>query len=217
MPSSRLHPRAATIRERSQPLASFRPRAFSAPRRFPPRSGLQAYFIPLPRPGSRSFRGFSRRAATLARREEPAPLPLAHEPLTCLRRLPQSVRLDFEAFICTGPRSLPHTLFTCASVAPLLEFLSLRLPLPTSSPSLPGALRSRRSSVGSSLSRSPDVLVLSVLSARSLTAPSPGCPPARVFEPAIRISGARNLVAAQFPKPRLSPDAPWEPAARLPA
>jgi hypothetical protein len=167
------------IRKRSQPLASFRPRAFSAPRRFPPRSGSQACFIPLPRPGSRSFRGFSRRAATLARREEPAPLPLAHEPLTCLRRLPQSMRLDFEAFIRTGPRSLPHTLFTCASVAPLLEFLSLRLSLLSASPSLPGALRSRRSPVRPSLSRSPDGLVLSVLSARSLTS---RLQPARLLE-----------------------------------
>jgi hypothetical protein len=137
MPSSRLHPRAATIRQRSQPLASFRPRAFSAPRRFSPRSGSQACFIPLPRPGSRSFRGFSRRAATLARREEPAPLPLAHESLTCLRRLPQLMRLDFEAFIRTGPRSLPHTLFTCAGVAPLLESLSLRPSLLSVSPAYP--------------------------------------------------------------------------------
>jgi len=105
---------------------------------------------------------FSPVAATLAHREEPSPLPLAHAPLTCLRRLPQSVGLDFEAFICTGPRSLPLTLFTCAGVAPLLEFLSLRLPLHSASTRLPGALRSRRSLDRSSLSRSPAGLVPSV-------------------------------------------------------
>jgi hypothetical protein len=36
----------------------------------------RAYFIPLPRPGSILFRGFSRRAATLPHRKEPAPMPL---------------------------------------------------------------------------------------------------------------------------------------------
>jgi len=50
-PSSRLHPTASTHREASHRLTSFRPQAFSASRRLPPRSGLQAYFIPLPRPG----------------------------------------------------------------------------------------------------------------------------------------------------------------------
>jgi hypothetical protein len=86
-------------------LASCRPRIFSIPRRFLPRSGSQAYFIPLPRPGSRSFRGFSRRAATLPLREEPAPLPLARRLLTRLRGLPSPACLDFEAFFRTGPRS----------------------------------------------------------------------------------------------------------------
>jgi hypothetical protein len=217
MPSSRLHPRAATFRERSQPLTSVRPRAFSAPRRFPPRSGLQAYSIPLPRPGSRSFRGFSRRAATLARREEPAPLPLAHEPLTRLRRLPSFMRLDFEAFIRTRPRSLPRTLFTRASVAPLLELLSLRLSLPASSPSLPGALRSRRSLDGSSLSRSPFALVLSVSSreARQLRLRA-AC--LLEFSSLPSASPApRNLAATQFPKSRLSPESSSPPATRLPA
>jgi hypothetical protein len=36
----------------------------------------RAYFIPLPRPGSILFRGFSLRAATLPHRKEPAPMPL---------------------------------------------------------------------------------------------------------------------------------------------
>jgi hypothetical protein len=50
-PSSRLHPTASTHREASHGLASFRPQAFAASRRLSPRSGLQACFIPLPRPG----------------------------------------------------------------------------------------------------------------------------------------------------------------------
>jgi hypothetical protein len=36
----------------------------------------RACFIPLPRPGSILFRGFSLRAATLPHRKEPAPMPL---------------------------------------------------------------------------------------------------------------------------------------------
>jgi hypothetical protein len=53
--------------ERSRALASFRPRAFSAPRRFPPQVGLRAYFIPQPRPGPILFRGlFSPRSRTIS-------------------------------------------------------------------------------------------------------------------------------------------------------
>jgi hypothetical protein len=60
-------------RNGSHAVTSFRPQAFTAFRRLPPRSGLQAYFIPQPRPGSFPFRGFSSRAATLPLREELPP------------------------------------------------------------------------------------------------------------------------------------------------
>jgi len=45
------------VRPGSQTRPSVRPRRFSRPRRFTPPCALQAYFIPLPRPGFR-FRGF---------------------------------------------------------------------------------------------------------------------------------------------------------------
>jgi len=126
LPSSRLHSRAATFREDSHVLATFRPQVFSTSRRFPPRSSSQAYFIPLPRPGSRSFKGFSPRAATLPRRKEPAPRPLLRARLTRLRKLPPLSDLGFEAFIHAGPRS------TRRSYSPR------RAPLPSSSFSPPG-------------------------------------------------------------------------------
>lgn len=77
-PSSRLHFGAATFREGSHALATVRPQAFSTSRRFSPRPSSQAYFIPLPRPGSLPFRGFSPRAATLPHRKELAPVSLLH-------------------------------------------------------------------------------------------------------------------------------------------
>lgn len=57
-PSSRPHRDASTFREASHFLATIRPRAFSAPRRFSPRLGLRASFIPLPRPGFPAVQGF---------------------------------------------------------------------------------------------------------------------------------------------------------------
>lgn len=133
-------------------------------------------------------------------------MPLAHEPLTRLRRLPKSVGLDFEAFIRTGPRSLPRTLFTRASAAPLLELLSLRLSLPSANTSLPGALRSRRSLDGSSLSRSPSEIVLSVLSARSLAARLRAACLLEFSSLPSASPAHETFVAAQFPKPQLNPD-----------
>ena len=44
-------------RKDSTPSASVRPQAFSASRRFAPRSGLRACFVPQPCPGSLRFRG----------------------------------------------------------------------------------------------------------------------------------------------------------------
>jgi hypothetical protein len=126
LPSSRLHACAATFRDGSHAFATVRPQVFSTSRRFSPRTRLRAYFIPLPRPGSRSFRGFSPRAATLPHREEPAPRPLILGPLTRLRRLPSPKDLDFEAFIHARPRSL------------LRSYSPRSMPLPSSSFSPPG-------------------------------------------------------------------------------
>jgi len=55
--SSRHHPHASTPARTPTSIATFRPQAFSASRRFSPRSGLRTYFIPQPRPGSSRSRG----------------------------------------------------------------------------------------------------------------------------------------------------------------
>jgi len=55
LPSSRHHRSSSTI-TRVPILASFRPRAFSAPRRLAPCSGLRACFVSLPRAGFSPFR-----------------------------------------------------------------------------------------------------------------------------------------------------------------
>jgi len=102
--SSRPHPNASTIREASQFPALFRPQAFAASRRFPPRSGSQACFIPLPRPGcSRSGCSPLAQPPSLIERSLP--------PCRCSSRAhrPRSAATrnapDFEASICTRMRS----------------------------------------------------------------------------------------------------------------
>lgn len=62
-------------------LALFRPQAFATSRRFSPHHGLQAYFVPLPSPGSFPFRGFSLRAAYPPSSRGPAPLPFLQKSL----------------------------------------------------------------------------------------------------------------------------------------
>jgi hypothetical protein len=96
-------------RDSSHAIASFRPQAFSAFRRLPPRSGLQACFIPQPRPGSLPFRGFSPRAATLPLRKDVPPGRCFRCVLTDLRRLPHASDLGFEALIRARPRSMQHS------------------------------------------------------------------------------------------------------------
>jgi len=188
-PSSRLHSRAATFRGDSQVSTTFRPQVFSTSRRFPPRESSRAYFIPLPRPGSRPFRGFSPRAATLPRRKEPAPRPLFRARLTRLRRLPPLPDLGFEAFIHARPRS------------PLRSYSPRRVPLPSSSFSLPGP----HSPPWAPAYPEPSARDVSLghlrLRGRSRGPPSAFPPrgtrplrlrrdlPARVFEPTFRITG----------------------------
>jgi len=57
------------LQRNSSSSASVRPQAFSASRRFTPRTGLRACFVPLPCSGPLPFRGFSLRAAALSSRE----------------------------------------------------------------------------------------------------------------------------------------------------
>jgi len=103
--SSRHHSCAFTYRKDAPVLTTFRPQAFSASRRLSPRSSLQAYFIPQPRPGSRSFKDFSLCTATLPHRKEHAPLSLFLGALTDRDRLPHAQVLDFEASIRAKIRS----------------------------------------------------------------------------------------------------------------
>jgi hypothetical protein len=56
-PSSRRHQPASTFVKASRALTSFRPQPFAGSRRFTPLVGLQACFIPQPRPGPILFRG----------------------------------------------------------------------------------------------------------------------------------------------------------------
>jgi hypothetical protein len=66
-------PEPSTNHERTPSLAKFRPQAFSTSRRVAPSPVLRAYCIPLPRVGFGPFRGFSRFAAALTRRQAVPP------------------------------------------------------------------------------------------------------------------------------------------------
>jgi hypothetical protein len=77
------------VHSRGHPVpASFRPRRFARPRRFPPPPTLRVYFTPQPRPG------FALQGVPLARSRagsSPAGALLSFAPLPC-RRLPDSAR-----------------------------------------------------------------------------------------------------------------------------
>jgi hypothetical protein len=105
-PSSRHHVHAATCAQGTQPHAMVRPQAFAASRRVDPHTRSRACFIPLPRSGLRSFKDFSLHAATLSRRQEPAPLPFLHAPLPGLRPSPRHTNVGSEASIRAKMRSL---------------------------------------------------------------------------------------------------------------
>jgi hypothetical protein len=77
-------------RESTPSLATFRPQVFATSRRLTPPPVLWACCIPLPRPGLIPFRGFSRLAAVLTRRQACSSLLLPNRPLTVLGRLPRS-------------------------------------------------------------------------------------------------------------------------------
>jgi hypothetical protein len=90
----------------SQALATFRPRAFSAPRRFAPRCGSWVCSTPLPRPGLSSVQGLLPPCSL-------SPLigkscPLAVQRVRDHRPKPAATRacLDFEALLHTRSRCL---------------------------------------------------------------------------------------------------------------
>jgi hypothetical protein len=137
-PSSRLHPSAATSRTGSQTRTSIRPRVFSTPRRFAPRSGSQACFIPLPRPGSsRSGASLLAQPPSLIGRSMP-PGRLSGATLTLSRELPRRSGPGFEAFIYARPRSVgrrysprPTSLPSSGSSPPGSHFPRMVAGLPT--------------------------------------------------------------------------------------
>jgi len=104
--------------------ATFRPQAFSTSRRFAPRIGSQAYFIPLPRPGFSSVQGLlpSRSLSLLI--EESCPLavsrPTAHAP----KYAATFDRLGFEALLHVRSRCRTAWCYPLPWLAPLLGLLS---------------------------------------------------------------------------------------------
>ena len=187
MPSSRLHPSAATFRDGShaslrsvlrfsQPLDGF----LRAPacRLISSRCHVQ---------GLSPFRGFSPRAATLPRRKEPAPRPLSPATLTGLRRSPHDSALDFEALIRARPRSLPRGYSPRGTPLPSSGSSPPGPSLPTVGRSLPttSALDVARCAFACALAHRPRP---QRLSARSPADTSPLRPPARGFEPSLRTS-----------------------------
>jgi len=129
-PSSRHHARAATHARRSQPRAMFRPQAFAASRRFAPHVRSRACFIPLPRPGFRSFKDFSLRAATLSRRQEPAPVPFFRAPLARLTPASTAHERRLRGLYPREDAFARTQLFTKFEAASFFEFLSSRSSIP---------------------------------------------------------------------------------------
>jgi hypothetical protein len=155
---------------------------------------LQAYFIPQPRPGSRPFRGFSPRAATLPHRKELAPVSLDHAERDCSRSTPRSPT-------CAGCHAIRPSTSRPSSARGSVRCVSVIHRAARRSPprvcllqalashgrsQLTRDLRSRRSRPAPSLSRSRTALVPSVSPARSPANTSPLHRPARGFKPSLR-------------------------------
>lgn len=176
-------------------LASFRPQAFAASRRFSPRVCSQAYSIPLPRPGL--ARSGSSPLAQLSSfiRTSVAPLPLI---ATCSPTA-RSMRFGIG---CHNSRSRLRGLVPRKRAFARLSYSPRRAPLPSS-----GFVSSRFSLLSPCApayrARSAHVVTSNVLhlrlrdrarrskpspafsSARESARLSPNCRPARVFEPFI--------------------------------
>jgi hypothetical protein len=130
--------------------ASFRPRAFSAPRRFSPPPASQACFIPLPRPGFVIRPGdFSRFAVDGGSSPSSSPMPLgrSHSPASRLPHArPSTSRLH------SANRYVPRTrrLDRIRSRSPLRVLSFPRDQLDHREPRVTGAIRSWRSSTSTS-------------------------------------------------------------------
>jgi hypothetical protein len=123
---------------------SFRPQAFTTSRRFLPLSSSQAYFIPLPRPGSSFVQGLLSRRSHPSSSEGAFLHAVAASPLVPTVQL-SSARLcvHVRCFSASRPLSAPGRvpsvrLFTSPGAAPLFEFLA-----PPGYRSLDVGLRSR--------------------------------------------------------------------------
>jgi hypothetical protein len=118
-----------------------RPQVFATSRRFAPLSRSRACFIPLPRPGFRSFKGFSLRAATPPHRREPAPLLFPSACSPGLRPRPQhNGPAGLRQLRGLSPRGAAFArtqLFTEFEAAPFVEFFSLGSPFSPLSPAYP--------------------------------------------------------------------------------
>jgi hypothetical protein len=130
------------------PVASRRPRAFAAPRRFFPRSSSQACFIPQPRSGIRSFRGLLSPRSHPSSSEGACPLAVGTPSLSARSSLRRSVRaprvvpLDFEASIRAGPRSESPVIHLAPGRSPLRVPCSSRSFVRDVGSGFPGAFRS---------------------------------------------------------------------------
>jgi hypothetical protein len=122
---------------------SFRPQAFAASRRFLPRSSSQAYFIPLPRPGSSFVQGLLSRRSHPSSSEGACLHAVAASPLPLVLRLSSKhARVHVRCLSASRPLSAPGRvpqvrLFTSPKAAPLFEF-----PAPPGSRSLDAGHRS---------------------------------------------------------------------------
>lgn len=122
---------------------SFRPQAFTASRRFLPRSSSQAYFIPLPRPGSSFVQGSSlppQPPFFIRRSLPPCRCCFAartHGPTFAGSLVrPRATLLGFEAFICARPRSLGSVIHLAQGRSPLRIPCSSRISLSRRRPPL---------------------------------------------------------------------------------
>jgi len=122
-------PQSSYVFSRSIPgSASVRPQAFATSRRFLPLQGLQAYSIPLPRPGSSFVQGLLSRRSHPSSSEGAFLHAVAASPLVPTVRLSPARlhvhgrRLSASRPLSASGRVLQVRLFTSPKAAPLCEF-----------------------------------------------------------------------------------------------
>jgi hypothetical protein len=127
-PSSRHHREASTGREGRHALTWFRPQAFSASRRFAPLSGFTSLFHPVATSRVVAVQGVLSPRSRPSSSEVLAPLPLSSLILELFpKKQPSRLgRLDFEALIRAGQRSLRFGVSRAVSRSPLRFSVSSR-------------------------------------------------------------------------------------------